>query len=83
MALDFTNGFFPTFQKITPSQCKHLKLMFLNYPSNPTGACATSALFDEAISFAKKNNIVIAHDFAYGAIGFDGHKPISYLWSRR
>jgi L-glutamine---4-(methylsulfanyl)-2-oxobutanoate aminotransferase len=79
MALDFTNGFSPDFSKITPSQCKHSKLMFLNYPSNPTGACATSALFDEAISFAKKNNIVIAHDFAYGAIGFDGHKPISYL----
>jgi aminotransferase len=79
LPLDFTNGFFPDFSKITPSQCKHSKLMFLNYPSNPTGACATSSFFDEAISFAKKNNIVIAHDFAYGAIGFDGHKPISYL----
>ncbi|WP_370017112.1 pyridoxal phosphate-dependent aminotransferase [Peribacillus sp. B2I2] len=79
MALDFTNGFFPDFSKLTSSQCKQSKLMFLNYPSNPTGACATSSFFDEAISFAKKNNIVIAHDFAYGAIGFAGHKPISYL----
>ncbi|MEH7178971.1 pyridoxal phosphate-dependent aminotransferase [Neobacillus vireti] len=79
MPLDFSNGFFPDLSKITSSQCKHAKLMFLNYPSNPTGACATSTFFDEAIVFAEKNNIVIAHDFAYGAIGFDGHKSISYL----
>jgi L-glutamine---4-(methylsulfanyl)-2-oxobutanoate aminotransferase len=79
MSLDSANGFFPDFSKITPDQCKHAKLMFLNYPSNPTGACATSSFFDEAIGFAEKNKIVIAHDFAYGAIGFDGHKPISYL----
>jgi L-glutamine---4-(methylsulfanyl)-2-oxobutanoate aminotransferase len=79
MPLDSTNAFFPDFSKITPDQCKQTKLMFLNYPSNPTGACATSSFFDEAIRFAEKHHIVIAHDFAYGAIGFDGHKPISYL----
>lgn len=79
MPLNSTKGFFPDFSTLTPYQRKHTKLMFLNYPSNPTGACATSSFFDEAICFAEKNNIVIAHDFAYGAIGFDGHKPISYL----
>lgn len=79
MQLNSTKGFFPDFSTLTPYQRKHTKLMFLNYPSNPTGACATSSFFDEAICFAEKNNIVIAHDFAYGAIGFDGHKPISYL----
>jgi aminotransferase len=79
MPLVYSNGFFPDFSKITPKQCEHAKLMFLNYPSNPTGACGTSSFFDDAISFAEKNNIVIAHDFAYGAIGFDGHKPISFL----
>jgi aminotransferase len=51
------------------------------YPSNPTGACAPAAFFNEAIRFAEKNQIVIAHDFAYGAIGFDGKKPVSYLSS--
>ncbi|WP_316397443.1 pyridoxal phosphate-dependent aminotransferase [Metabacillus litoralis] len=79
MPLNSTKGFSPDFSTLTPYQRKHTKLMFLNYPSNPTGACATSSFFDEAICFAEKNNIVIAHDFAYGAIGFDGHKPISYL----
>jgi L-glutamine---4-(methylsulfanyl)-2-oxobutanoate aminotransferase len=79
MPLDYSNECFPDFSKITPNQCRHAKLMFLNYPSNPTGACATNSFFDEAIGFAEKNNFVIAHDFAYGAIGFDGHKPISFL----
>jgi L-glutamine---4-(methylsulfanyl)-2-oxobutanoate aminotransferase len=79
MPLDYSNEFFPDFSKITPNVCKNAKLMFLNYPSNPTGASATSSFFDDAISFAEKNNIVIAHDFAYGAIGFDGHRPISFL----
>ncbi|MFB3169357.1 pyridoxal phosphate-dependent aminotransferase [Neobacillus sp. 179-C4.2 HS] len=79
MPLDYSNGCFPDFSKITTNQCRDAKLMFLNYPSNPTGACATNSFFDEAIRFAEKNNIVIAHDFAYGAIGFDGHRPISFL----
>jgi L-glutamine---4-(methylsulfanyl)-2-oxobutanoate aminotransferase len=79
MPLDSANAFFPDFSRITANQCKQSKLMFLNYPSNPTGACATSSFFDEAIRFAEKHKIVIAHDFAYGAIGFNGHKPISYL----
>lgn len=79
MPLDSANAFFPDFSKITVNQCKQTKLMFLNYPSNPTGACATSSFFDEAIRFAEKHKIVIAHDFAYGGIGFDGHKPLSYL----
>lgn len=79
MPLHPANDFFPDFSKITTAQSKRSKLMFLNYPSNPTGACATISFFDEAIRFAEKHNIVIAHDFAYGTIGFDEHKPISYL----
>ena len=53
--------------------------MYLNYPNNPTGATADRAFFEETVSFAKDNNITILHDFAYGAIGFDGKKPISFL----
>lgn len=73
------NAFFPDFEKISAEQLKRTKLMFLNYPSNPTGVCAPASLFDEAIRFAEKNQMVIAHDFAYGAIGFDGKKPVSFL----
>ena len=53
--------------------------MYLNYPNNPTGGVATSAFFTETVQFAKENNIAVAHDFAYGAIGFDGERPPSFL----
>jgi aminotransferase len=75
------NAYLPDLEKISAEQRKKAKLMFLNYPSNPTGAYAPAAFFNEAIRFAEKNQIVIAHDFAYGAIGFDGKKPVSYLSS--
>ena len=54
-------------------------MMFLNYPNNPTGASATKEFFEETVSFAKEHSICVVHDFAYGAIGFDGKKPISFL----
>jgi L-glutamine---4-(methylsulfanyl)-2-oxobutanoate aminotransferase len=79
MPLLIENGFLPDFDRITADQRKRTKLMFLNYPSNPTGACATEEFFDDAIRFAQQNGIVIAHDFAYGAIRFDERKPLSYL----
>ncbi len=53
--------------------------MFLNYPNNPTGATASKDFFDTTIHFANKHNILVVHDFAYGAIGFDGQKPVSFL----
>jgi aminotransferase len=55
------------------------KLMFLNYPNNPTGAVATKEFFAETAAFANKHNILVCHDFAYGAIGFNGKNPISFL----
>ncbi len=79
MPLLLKNAFLPDFSIVTPEQRKRAKLMFLNYPSNPTGACASSSFFDQAIRFAEENNIVIAHDFAYGQIYYDGQKPVSYL----
>lgn len=52
--------------------------MFLNYPNNPTGATATKEFFEQTVKFAEENDICVVHDFAYGAIGFDGHKPLSF-----
>lgn len=79
MPLQSINKFLPDFERITPTQRERAKLMFLNYPGNPTGACASADFFDETIRFAEQNNIIVAHDFAYGAIGFDGRKPESFL----
>jgi len=55
------------------------KLLYLNYPNNPTGAVANLDFFNQTVKLAKKHEITVMHDFAYGAIGFDGKKPVSFL----
>ncbi|RDI47683.1 pyridoxal phosphate-dependent aminotransferase [Falsibacillus pallidus] len=79
MPLKEENGFLPDFSEIPESTAKEAKLMFLNYPNNPTGAVADLDFFEETVRFAEKNDICVVHDFAYGAIGFDGEKPVSFL----
>ncbi|MBB5323919.1 aminotransferase [Anoxybacillus tepidamans] len=79
MPLRAENGFLPDYRELKEDVSKKAKLMFLNYPNNPTGAIATKTFFEETVSFAEKHGICVIHDFAYGAIGFDGQKPISFL----
>lgn len=79
MPLHKENGFFPDYDKLTNDQKKDAKLMYLNYPSNPTGVTATPAFYEETVAFAKENQIAVLQDFAYGGIGFEGKKPISFL----
>jgi len=79
MPLIAANGFLPDFEELEKSVLQRAKLMYLNYPNNPTGGVATKEFFDETAAFAKENNIGVVHDFAYGAIGFDGQKPPSFL----
>ncbi|MGG0188286.1 pyridoxal phosphate-dependent aminotransferase [Bacillus rhizoplanae] len=79
MPLLAENHFLPDYTKIDFQTAEQAKLMFLNYPNNPTGAIATTKFFEETISFANKHDILVCHDFAYGAIGFDAKKPISFL----
>ncbi|KIL47503.1 pyridoxal phosphate-dependent aminotransferase [Jeotgalibacillus campisalis] len=76
------NGFKPDFTDIPANAAQNAKLMFLNYPNNPTGGVADEAFFEEAIQFAEANNICIVHDFAYGSIGFDGVRPPSFLQTK-
>ncbi|MCL6585432.1 MAG: pyridoxal phosphate-dependent aminotransferase [Anoxybacillus sp.] len=79
MPLFAENGFLPDYDGLKEAVVRKAKLMFLNYPNNPTGATATKQFFAETVSFAEKHHICVVHDFAYGAIGFDGKKPISFL----
>ncbi|MCM3712567.1 pyridoxal phosphate-dependent aminotransferase [Halalkalibacter oceani] len=79
MPLVAEHRFLPDFSAIPAEVIDKAKLMFLNYPNNPTGAVATPALFEEAIELANKHDVCIVHDFAYGAIGFDGKAPLSFL----
>ncbi|WP_087998609.1 pyridoxal phosphate-dependent aminotransferase [Gottfriedia solisilvae] len=73
------NHFLPDYQKIPQEVLDASKILFINYPNNPTGAVATSEFFEETVQLAKNNQITVCHDFAYGAFGFDGKKPISFL----
>lgn len=68
MPLIAENNFLPDYTNIDDSIAERAKLMFLNYPNNPTGATASKDFFDETIHFANKHNILVVHDFAYGAI---------------
>ncbi|MDN7242040.1 pyridoxal phosphate-dependent aminotransferase [Planococcus sp. N028] len=79
MPLKAVDGFLPDFKELEKSVLQRAKLMYLNYPNNPTGAVATKEFFDETAAFAKEHGIGVVHDFAYGAIGFDGQKPPSFL----
>ncbi|MDR4886927.1 pyridoxal phosphate-dependent aminotransferase [Fredinandcohnia sp. QZ13] len=79
MPLKAENAFLPDYSELESETLEKAKVMFLNYPNNPTGAVATKEFFEETISFAKEHDICVVHDFAYGAIGFEGKRPISFL----
>lgn len=79
MPLKEENGFLPDLSAIDRSVADKAKLMFMNYPNNPTGAVANSAFYEECVAFAREHGVVMASDFAYGAIGFDGERPVSFL----
>lgn len=73
------NGYFPDFYQIPSSILKRARAMFLNYPNNPTGACATRSFFRRAVEFAKVYEIAICHDNPYSEILFDGQERLSFL----
>ncbi len=72
------NHFLPDLKSIPADVLAKAKVLVLNYPNNPTGASATPDFFAEVVEFAKKNKIIVIHDFAYAALVFDG-MPLSFL----
>lgn len=74
-----SNGFLPDLKAIEPEVLKKAKILYLNYPNNPTSAVATKEFFKEAVEFAHRHKILIAHDAAYSEIAFDGYKAPSIL----
>ncbi|HEU5298441.1 MAG TPA: LL-diaminopimelate aminotransferase [bacterium] len=72
-------GFLPDFGAIPADVLKRARLLFLNYPNNPTGATATLEFFHEAVAFARRHNLLLAHDNAYSEIAYDGYRPPSIL----
>jgi len=79
MPLRRENRFLPDYSALPAEALKQARLMFINYPNNPTAVQAPASFYEETVRFAEKHGIVVASDFAYGAIGFDGRKPVSFL----
>lgn len=79
MPLKEENHFFPDFSSIPDDILKRAKMMFLNYPNNPTSQTASVEFFRKAIEIAERYNIIICHDNAYSELYFDGKRPISFL----
>jgi LL-diaminopimelate aminotransferase len=75
------NGFLPDFLELERlvKQGPKVRLLFLNYPNNPTSTSATYEFFEEVVRFAKKHQIIVCHDNAYSEIYFDGKKQLSFL----
>ena len=55
------------------------KILLINFPHNPTTTCTDEAFFQKVVDFAKENNIIVLHDFAYADLTFDGYQPPSFL----
>jgi LL-diaminopimelate aminotransferase len=79
MPLREENGFLPDFGSIPENTLQKSRLMFINYPNNPTAAVAPKAFYEDVVRIAGKYDIIVCHDAAYSEIYFDGEKPRSFL----
>ncbi len=79
MPLIAENNFMPILEDIPVAIARKAKLMFINYPNNPTGAVADVAFFSRIVEFAKNYDILVCHDAAYTELCYDGFKPPSFL----
>ena len=73
------NDFLIDYQAIPNDVSQQAKFLYMNYPNNPTGAVATAQFYKDTVAFAEEHQVGIVSDFAYGAIGFDGNQPLSFL----
>jgi LL-diaminopimelate aminotransferase len=73
------NNYLPDLDSIPESVLEKTRVLWLNYPNNPTGAVADLQFFNKAVAFAKKHNICICHDGPYSEVAFDGYTPVSFL----
>jgi len=79
MPLKEENDFLPDFETIPDGVADKAKLMWLNYPNNPTGAIADLDFFDRAVHFAQQHGLAVCHDAPYTEVAFDGYKPPSFM----
>ena len=73
------NAFLPDLEEIPPDIAKQAKLLWINYPNNPTAAVADKSFFQRIVDFANNYNVIVCHDAAYTEMGYDGYRPMSFL----
>jgi LL-diaminopimelate aminotransferase len=72
-------GFLPELSRLPADVASRARVLFLNYPNNPTGAVASREFFEEAVAFARRHDLLLVHDNSYSEIAFDGYRPPSVL----
>jgi LL-diaminopimelate aminotransferase len=73
------NQFLPDLEAIPAEVAKKAKIMFINYPNNPTAALATREFFEAVVAFAEDHGVIVCHDAAYSEMAYDGFRPMSFL----
>jgi len=79
LALLEKNNFLPELDSIPVKILRKSRLLYINYPNNPTAAIANKTFYQKVVNFAKRNNIIVISDLAYSEICFDGYKANSFL----
>ena len=73
------DGWLPRLDEIPAETARAAKVIWLNYPNNPTGAIADRGFYERAVAWAKQYDVVLAHDLAYADVAYDGYVPMSIL----
>ncbi len=73
------NGWLPDLDAIPAAVAERARVLWINYPNNPTGAVAPLEFFERAVAFAKLHDIVLLHDACYTEVAYDGYRPVSML----
>lgn len=79
MPLKEENGFLPDLDAVPSKVAGKARLMWLNYPNNPTGAVAPPEFFEKVVRFAKKHGLAVCHDAPYSEVAYDGYQPPSFM----
>ncbi len=79
LSLSEKNHYLPNLNSIPRHIIEKSKLLWLNYPNNPTGAVAEVGFFDRAVRFARDNGLAVCHDMAYSEVSYDGYRPVSFM----
>jgi LL-diaminopimelate aminotransferase len=73
------NHFLPDLESIPSDIAQRAKMLWINYPNNPTAAVADKDFFQRVVDFANRYNVIVCHDAAYTEMGYDGYRPMSFL----